>query len=193
MEKEWEYCRICNAKNEKVNYLCPRFRFNNEKKMKKTIIALICICIMPVCWGKQHSVVVNELIGMWVFEKMDILDSHQANAQNASVKASILQTSDLQPYAFCFYNAILNLNFLPDDRLMFESLGSSQDDAEYRLRVNDDGSTQLEILVRKDGQDVPVPTGNEYLISLEGRDRLKITSGGGCLNGESMVCYLKRI
>jgi hypothetical protein len=168
--------------------------------MKKIVLTLICICLASVYCGNvkaddvdnQQNIDTNELTGHWVFEKLEILDS-PVNGGQATVKATVMQTRDLQPYAFCFYRALLDLIFISENRLMFESLASPMAEAEYRLIDKDNGATQLEILVLRDGEDVPVPDGGEYLISREGTDRLKIKSGGDCLNGESMACYLKRI
>jgi hypothetical protein len=76
--------------------------------------------------------------------------------------------------------------------LIFESLDTSSPETEYRLIPQDNGETLLEIFIQREDQEIPIPTGFEYKISLQGADRLAITVETVCLNGEFITSYLKR-
>ncbi|MDR2809852.1 MAG: hypothetical protein LBB84_04755 [Tannerellaceae bacterium] len=167
-----------------------------EKKLFFTLI-----CFIAISWArpveaaeanrKQDNIEVNTLIGHWRFEKAEILEK-QPNAPHFTVKETISRIADMQTFAFCFYQALTHLDFISENRLMFESLDTPTTETDYRLIPQDNGDTLLEIFIQKEDREIPIPTGFEYKISLAGTDRLAITVETVCLNGEFIAVYLTR-
>jgi hypothetical protein len=156
---------------------------------------------MILCWTKPLNATSNHkpdkieagnLTGAWFFEKAEILQK-QPDAQSYTVKETIDQIADMPAFSFCFHQALTNLVFISENRLSFESLDTPTTETEYRLISLDNGETLLEIFIQKEDQEIPIPTGFEYKISLTGADRLAITVETVCLNGEFIVSYFKRI
>jgi hypothetical protein len=95
-------------------------------------------------------------------------------------------------FAFCYHQAITQLDFISSDRLMFETLDTPPTDTDYRLIAGDNGDTLLEIFIQPEGQDIPIPSGYAYRISLPADGRLAITVESVCPGGDTITSYLKR-
>ena len=167
-----------------------------KKKVFLTLICLTTVCLTTLLAAanhKQDDIEAHKLTGNWIFEKAEILQK-LPNAQAYIVKETIDRLPDLYAFSFCFHHTPVNLVFMSENRLSFEPLNDPpQTDAAYRLIPQDNGETLLEIFIQREGEDVPIPTGFDYRISLQGADRLAITAGTACLPGEEMiVSYLKR-
>jgi hypothetical protein len=168
----------------------------------KTKVFLTFFCFAALSWGSPvvnadpnrvpDSIETHQLTGLWVFDKAEILEQ-RPNAQALALKTTIDSLPGMYDFSFCFYHALLRLHFDADNRLMFERVSGPATEGDYQLlRDEADGQTRLEIFVPNEEDNVPIPLSATYRISLEGADRLTVTTETGCLNGEVIVSYFKR-